>query len=252
MKKQAELMIQTAVSYAGYLEKATNSRLEEPTANAGSGNYTLFGQWYSMNGCPWCAMFVSYCADKAGIATDIIPKHASCAMGVSWFRRAGRWHPREGFIPEPGDIVYFTHDGETPAHVGIVTRVLAGRVHTIEGNTSGGASLIANGGAVAEKSYPLTYKSILGYGKPEYEEDADMTIEEVKKDLTSVKGTGTAHSAWAGDAVRALTGAGVVNGDGLGNYGWGQCITREGAAQLLYNLLERLNLLDALKKEGSK
>jgi hypothetical protein len=61
MNSQARRLIETAESYVGYLEKATNAKLEDFTANAGSGNYTLFGQWYGKgwNGQPWCAMFVS-------------------------------------------------------------------------------------------------------------------------------------------------------------------------------------------------
>lgn len=37
--------------------------------------------------------------------------------------------------------------------------------------------------------------------------------------------------------------------EGGGDYGWGQCLTREGAVQILYNLLEKLDLLDWLKEE---
>jgi hypothetical protein len=172
-------IISIAESYIGYLEKKTNAQLENFTANAGSGNYTLFGQWYGAgwNGQPWCAMFVSYCADKAGVQTSIIPKHASCSVGVSWFKRVGRWHDRAGYTPEPGDIIYFTQNGKTAAHVGIVTKVDKNRVYTVEGNTSGGSTLIANGGGVAAKSYLLAYDKILGYGHPGYEEDEDLTPE---------------------------------------------------------------------------
>jgi hypothetical protein len=170
---QAAKLIEVARSYVGYLEKASNSRLEDFKANVGNKNYTVFGQWYGpgWNGQPWCAMFVSFCADKAGIPTSIIPKHASCSVGVSWFQRAGRWRPRSGYTPKPGDIVYFTSNGATPAHVGIVTEVKNGYVYTVEGNTSSGKELEANGGAVAEKAYLLSSRYILGYGEPAYAED---------------------------------------------------------------------------------
>lgn len=247
---QVSALLGTALSYVGYLEKASDRQLEDMATNAGSGNYTVFGQWYHMNGYPWCAMFVSYCAEKAGIGTDVIPKHASCAVGVSWFKNTGRWHGRDGYAPLPGDIIYFTQDGRTPAHVGIVVRVEKGRVYTVEGNTSSGSTLIANGGAVAGKSYPLSYRSILGYGNPAYREEKDMTVEEVKKAMTAADGTGTGHSAWADEAVSLFAGTGIVSGDGRGNYGWGQCLTKEGAAQILYNLLDRLDLLEVLKKGG--
>ncbi len=247
MTSRAERLVKTAESYAGYLEKASNRRLEDFTANAGSGNWTLFGQWYGLNGFPWCAMFVSFCADKAGIPVSVIPKHASCAVGISWFKHKGRWHDRDGYTPQAGDIVYFTHDGTTPAHVGIVRDANASGVYTVEGNTSGGSALVSNGGGVAKKSYPPGCAKILGYAHPDYKEETEMNIEDVRRELTSVAGTGGGHSDWADEAVGMFADAGVISGDGQGNYGWGQCLTREGAAKVLYNLLDRLGLLDRLR-----
>ncbi|UOO38262.1 CHAP domain-containing protein [Oscillospiraceae bacterium CM] len=230
----SQKLVDVARGYVGYLEKKSNAKLEDFTANAGSGNFTIFGQWYEMNGFAWCAMFVSYCAEKAGIPTSIIPKHASCAMGVSWFKHAGRWHDRK-YTPAAGDIIYFTHDGETPAHVGIVTGVSGSKVMTIEGNTSGGSTLIANGGGVAAKSYPLSYEKILGYGSPAYEEE-DMTYEQFcdyMDKYLSVAGTGDKPSAWAREATEAMKAKGVFNGDGQGNYGWQKPVTREALAVIL-------------------
>ena len=43
-----------------------------------------------------------------------------------------------------------------------------GYVHTIEGNTSGGSGLEANGGGVFRKTYSLTSSYIEGYGNPAY------------------------------------------------------------------------------------
>lgn len=52
----------------------------------------------------------------------------------------------------------------------------------------------------------------------------------------SAAGTGDAPSPWAKEAAAALKAAGVINGDGQGNYGWQKPITRETAAVLLYNM----------------
>ena len=73
-----------------------------------------------------------------------------------------------------------------------------------------------------------------------------MTIDEARTELTTVAGTGGAHSEWAGDAVRTFVDAEIVSGDGQGNYGWGQLLTTERMAKILYNLLDRLDLLDRL------
>lgn len=63
-------------------------------------------------------------------------------------------------------------------HTGIVEKVAGGRVYTIEGNTSSAAGVVENGGCVQDKSYPLTYSKIGGYGRPDFsivpEEDNDM------------------------------------------------------------------------------
>ena len=43
-----------------------------------------------------------------------------------------------------------------------------GIIHTVEGNTSGGSTLVANGGGVAKKSYSTTYARIACIWKPKY------------------------------------------------------------------------------------
>lgn len=168
LNSQAEKLIRIAEAEVGYLEKEFNMHLDSKAANAGDGNFTKYGLWYKMNGVPWCAQFVSWCAAQAGISESIIPKHASCTIGISWFKRHGRWHDRAGYKPQAGDIAYFTHDGKNAAHVGVVAAVDATRIYTIEGNTSNAAELVDNGGCVAKKSYLLTSARILGYGNPAY------------------------------------------------------------------------------------
>ena len=43
-----------------------------------------------------------------------------------------------------------------------------GIIHTVEGNTSGGSTLVANGGGVAKKSYSTTYARIACIWRPKY------------------------------------------------------------------------------------
>lgn len=114
---------------------------------------TKYGGWYGLQNQPWCAMFVSWCANEAGISKNIIPKHAGCAQGVEWFKRKGWWKGRN-YVPKEGDIIYFTK-----SHVGIVESVKDGYVNTIEGNTSN---------MVARRRYQLNSSKILGYGVPKY------------------------------------------------------------------------------------
>ena len=38
----------------------------------GSNNYTKYGVWYGQPNSPWCGMFVSWCANQAGVPSSVI------------------------------------------------------------------------------------------------------------------------------------------------------------------------------------
>ncbi len=61
------------------------------------------------------------------------------------------------------------------------------------------------------------------------EEELDMT----KDELLSVAGTGDAPSDWAKAATEWAKEQGIFSGDGQGNYGWQQPVTREAVAVIL-------------------
>ena len=144
-------LIQIAKNEVGYLEKASNSQLDSKTANAGENNYTKY--WRDIKpdyqGQPWCAAFVSWCMMKAfglGTAKKLL-KHwpyVYCPTMADLFTLNSN--------PKVGDIVIFYRHGEF-AHTGIVIKVSGDRFWTVEGNTSGGSEIIANGGGVCQKSY---------------------------------------------------------------------------------------------------
>ena len=106
---QIEDIIGVAMTQVGYKEGNSSSQLSGTVA--GSGNYTKYGKWYGINPGAWCAMFVSWCANQAGISTSVIPKHASCDVGMTWFKNNGRWQYSRAFggsyTPKRGDIIYF-------------------------------------------------------------------------------------------------------------------------------------------------
>ena len=104
---------------------------------------TKYGAWYGsgFTTAAWCAMFVSWCANQAGISTSIIPKHASCDDGMNWFKNRSQWHNAAyyggSYTPQRGDIVYYS-DGHTQSdstHVGIITGLSGNYLQVIEGNT---------------------------------------------------------------------------------------------------------------------
>ena len=127
--------------------------MEGRDANGNWNNITKYGTWYGMNGVAWCGIFVSWVAFMVGALGTLVPKYASCFVGLKWFRardQSGYWPP------QPGDIfikrVYnpgawnADPDGWATEHTGIVEKYLGGgRIQTIEGNTNNNGSAQGNG-----------------------------------------------------------------------------------------------------------
>ena len=120
-----------------------------------------YWSWYGFDSrVEWCACFVSWCCDQCGyIESEVVPKYSYCPTGADWFKEHNQWAERD-ITPQPGMIIFFDwarggrQDGETD-HTGIVEKVENGRVFTIEGNS---------GNACREKSYPIGWYEIYGYG----------------------------------------------------------------------------------------
>ncbi|MCF6472070.1 CHAP domain-containing protein [Nonomuraea sp. MG754425] len=129
-----------------------------------SGSYTKFGNWYGKNvefdadysAAPWCDMYLSWAAHKLGYE-EWIGQFAWTVEHAKWFKEQGAW----GKTPKVGALVFYDWSGshriDNIDHVGIVTRVEGGRIHTIEGNIDGG---------VAKRKERDTSK-VVGYGYPE-------------------------------------------------------------------------------------
>ena len=189
-KAYASELVKVAKNEVGYLEKKSAKNEESKTANAGSNNYTKYGKWLSCDGAYWCASFVSWCfmsafgSDKGKSLLGCYS--ASCEVIRNAMAGKGAYHARGNRTPEAGDVIFFSgtrHSGAN--HIGIVTKVEGGKVYTVEGNTSGGSSVVDNGGGVASKSYALTNERILGYGRPNY--DAETSKEFDMSSLPSIK-----------------------------------------------------------------
>ena len=130
-----------------------------------------FGQGFS-----WCAVFVSACAEKAGVAGTVIEKQT----GAGWIQEStvlhcgGEWiegpymNGGVAVTPIPGDIITFGnesyHGYGHATHVGIVEYVEDGQVHTIEGNTSD---------CSMRKSYALDCSRINMYVRPDWSRVGD-------------------------------------------------------------------------------
>jgi hypothetical protein len=135
----------------------------------GKGKDNIFGKWYGINHTAWCAQFVSYVFNHAGLGKLVAAQSAkgflSCGAGIQFFKKHKAWLPVAKAVP--GDVVFFDwdHDGSQD-HVGIVVKndPKTKTVHTIEGNTS--ATNHSNGGCVQAKV--RNYSNIMGVGRPAY------------------------------------------------------------------------------------
>ena len=170
-----DAVIAVAAAQIGYKEKASNSSLDDKTANTGSANFTKYASeidtrypnWYNgrKNGYAWCDVFVDWCFLTAfgyekALALLCQPEKsagAGCTYSLRYYKAKGQFHTSG---PQPGDQIFFGTSLDNATHTGIVESVDNKQVHTIEGNTSD---------QVARRNYSLTNSRILGYGRPAYD-----------------------------------------------------------------------------------
>ena len=194
-------IVNIAKSQIGYQEGSSSSKLSGESY--GGNNCTEYGRWYGLQDM-WCAMFVSWCANVAGISTSIVPKHCFTPDGLSWFRARGLAYTRKAvangsYTPQAGDIIYFksARNSNTTNHIGIVTGYSNGTVYTIEGNSSS-ATISTNGGAVVSKSYSISNTYIVYICKPNYKNTGSSNN-------TGSSGTNyTGNNNWVPDSVQHL------------------------------------------------
>lgn len=149
--------------------EAAQNELNDADKTVGGYRYK---NWYGMDA-NWCAMFVSYCADKCGfIEKGIMPKTASVATSKQWYINNNLYHDAaSGYVPKAGDIIIF---GNGMSHTGIVTgyNPETKKLTTIEGNSGRSSTTPYHKGShVKEHTYSITYSKIAGYGTPQYPQD---------------------------------------------------------------------------------
>ncbi len=229
-----EKLIEIAKNEIGYLEKKSNSSLEDKTSNAGSSNYTKY--WRDIKpdyqGQPWCACFVTWCFEQAfgkDNATKMLKHYpyVYCPTMANLFELYAN--------PQVGDVVVF-YRGGVFCHTGIVTKVNGDYFETVEGNTSGGNTIVANGGGVCRKTYYNSNLPGTKFCRPDYSivESEGLTVtqyEELKKENEGLKArldklekpmiynyVDENMPSWAKPAVRWCIEKGIIvgTGDGLG------------------------------------
>lgn len=175
----AAKLIAIAQAEIGYKEKATNSNLDDDTANAGSNNWTKFARdlynagYYNgnKNGYAWCDVFVDWCfyqlaGKNAKKAQEIECQTGDCGAGCIYSAQYYRNQNRFYTTPEVGDQIFFGKKGDEE-HTGIVETVSANQITTIEGNTSN---------MVARRTYNRNDSYIVGYGRPKFDASATTPV----------------------------------------------------------------------------
>lgn len=148
MNITAKDVIKVAEAELGYHEKASNSKLDDKTANSGSANYTKYARDLnkagyfggSLQGQAWCAMFVSWvflnaCGGDKAKAMALQCMTGSGSAGCGYVYRYYLAKNRVFDTPQPGDqfIVYNVAD-KTYDHTGLVKSVGKDSFVSIEGN----------------------------------------------------------------------------------------------------------------------
>ena len=183
-KCYASAVLAIAAAEIGYHEKKSNSQLDNPTANAGSANYTKYARdfdekypkWYNgkKKGFAWCDMFVDWCMLTAFGYADALrllcqPERsagAGCTYSLMYYEKQSRYHAKD---PKPGDQIFFStaHSKSNVSHTGLVEKVDGSKVYTIEGNTSNGnTGSQSNGDGVYRRKRKLSL--VLGAYRPKY------------------------------------------------------------------------------------
>ena len=172
---KASELIKIAKAEIGYKEKASNSQLDDKTANAGSANYTKYARdlknagYYNgnKNGYAWCDVFVDWCfymaaGKDATEAQRVECQTGDCGAGCKYSKQYYAAQGRCDKTPKVGDQVFFTSNGSI-SHTGIVYEVSGSTIKTVEGNSSD---------QVCTHSYSLSNSYVDSFGHPWYEEES--------------------------------------------------------------------------------
>ena len=108
---------------------------EYEEGNEGDNNKYNEWMWGKGSTLPWCAAFVAWCADQAGISTDVIPKVGECNTMSNGILEGGGKEIDSAKDAKPGDIIFYGDKGGY-YHVGIIRDFKNGKLRSVEGNTT--------------------------------------------------------------------------------------------------------------------
>lgn len=209
-------------SNGGYLEKKSNAYLDDFKKNAGYNNYTKFARdvnnW-GQPGCqkqPWCAEYQFWkLVNVLGITKALQIMGGgfyNCVSITNHAKTNGTWHSK----PKVGALVIFRNG----SHVGSVKSFDSSRIYTNEGNTSSVAGVVANGGAVRNKSYSINDPAIDGYVWIDWESYEDTATWKKTGTRVAVVNDLYVREAPNGYVMGSINKGTVVETDGKTNGKW--------------------------------
>ena len=197
------------------------------TENPPGSNMTKYGEWYGMNGQPWCVMALAFWFNQAGERMAFFGggKTASCSMLLRWYKEQGLVVDKRDI--QIGDILILNFSGtQDSQHCGLVVDKgkLAGTWYTVEGNTTPGLEGTPqeeyNGGCVAKKLRSV--KNVVAVCRPNYKPEP-VVVDDI-----------TGH--WAEKEMRWAAEKGLLKGYSDGTMKPDKPITRAELAVILKRL----------------
>lgn len=194
--------------------------LEQMGFTEGDDEHTPFGERFGFPYGHWCDMFVSWCADEAGVSPEAFPRSISCTRHCRAFTALGRYYDsaaRGGsYVPLQGDLALFCNQEGQIHHIGLVLYVENGTLFTVEGNaltvrwdypaaqvTPARVPEEEPNDYVTVNRYPLEDWRLHGYAVPAYDSRAPLELEGFV-DLGRYE--------YAREQIEALAAAGVMPG----------------------------------------
>lgn len=199
MNCYAKDVVKIAIEEVGYIEKKSNSNLDDKNANAGDKNYTKYARdldkiktFYNgaKQGFAWCEVFVDWCFVKAFGESEakrlLFQPDKSTGAGtkysIEFYKKNSAWYT----TPDIGDQIYL-NDG---AHTGLVVGVYdtTNEIEVVEGNANNRVEL---------NRYNISDSYITGYGRPCYDVyESENEAEEIEN-ITDAGGDGYKENAIA-------------------------------------------------------
>ena len=159
---QARDIVEIALTQVGYKENS---------------DHTKYNAWYygSDIAAAWCNIFVSWCANQAGIPTSIVPKMAATRYTKAWMVENAFYDDTFQTTPRCGDLIFFHNDSGTICHIAMVISYDASEntILYVGGNQSNGVTVRTLAWVKNQDWYGI---KLDGYARPNYTVTQQETV----------------------------------------------------------------------------